>query len=292
VKDSLQYILPILFFIAIQFIKFDTIGNANLSIISYILFTIFTNYVSSYIVLCFCLLKREVWSKKKEIKIKTHLFYNWSKFLMIFLVLATVRTIVSIYLRVQGESFVSDSDYLWVSAILWVPIYFKILISPKILYGYDALNNIIQEDKISSLHFDFWDINSKKDINNLQHLKLKEIVSTNIIEYIERIEKKRFCNETFNANTFTISDFARNLNIPTSHVTYLFKYHSKISFSDFKKSIRILQAIDHIKSGYLNKNTIEALSKKVGFSTYTSFFTSFKEITGKSPRLYVENINI
>ena len=114
----------------------------------------------------------------------------------------------------------------------------------------------------------------------------------NIIEYIELIEKKRFCNETFNANTFTISDFARNLNIPSSHVTYLFKYHSKISFSDFKKSIRILQAIDHIKSGYLNKNTIEALAKKVGFSTYTSFFTSFKEITGKSPRLYVENINI
>jgi AraC-like DNA-binding protein len=292
VKDSLHYILPILFFIAIQFIKFDTIGNANLSIISYILFTIFTIYVSSYIVLCFRLLKREVWSKKKEIKIKTHLFYNWSKFLMVFLVLATVRTLVSIYLRVQGESFVSDSDYLWVSAILWLPIYFKILISPEILYGYDALNNIIQEDKISSLHFDFWDINSKKDINNLQHLKLKEIVSTNIIEYIERIEKKRFCNETFNANTFTISDFARNLNIPSSHVTYLFKYHSKISFSDFKKSIRILQAIDHIKSGYLNKNTIEALAKKVGFSTYTSFFTSFKEITGKSPRLYVENINI
>jgi AraC-like DNA-binding protein len=291
-KDSLHYISPILFFITLQFIKFNTIGNVNLSIIAYISFTIFTIYSSSYVFLCIRMLKREVWSKKKKLKIKSQLFNNWSKFLMAFLVIAIIRVIVSLYLRVQGENFLSDTNYLWVSSILCLFIYFKILISPEILYGYNALNSIIQKDKIFSLHFDFWDINSKKDLNNLNHIKLKEIVSTNIIEYIERIEKKRFCYETFKTNTFTISDFARNLNIPASHLIYLFKYHSKISFADFKKSIRILQTIDHIDSGYLNQNTLEALAKKVGFSTYTSFYTSFKEITGKSPRLYVENINI
>ncbi|PQB03133.1 hypothetical protein BST83_17560 [Polaribacter filamentus] len=292
VKDILHFISPIVFFILLQLIKFDVLGNFDLSIISYILFTVFTFYVSSYIFFCFRLINREVWSKKKDLKIKSHLFYHWSKFLMLFLVLSTLRVIISLYLRIQGDNLVSDSDDLWVSAIIWLPIYFKILISPEILYGYNALNSIIQDGKISSLHFDFWDINSKNDLNNLQHIKLKEIVTPNIIDYITRIEKKRFCYETFKINSFTISDFARNLNIPTSHLIYLFKYHSKISFADFKKSIRIRQAIDHIESGYLNKNTIESLAQKVGFSTYTSFYTSFKEITGKSPRLYVKNINI
>jgi hypothetical protein len=72
-KDSLHYISPILFFITLQFIKFNTIGNVNLSIIAYILFTIFTIYSSSYVFLCIRMLKREVWSKKKKLKIKSQL---------------------------------------------------------------------------------------------------------------------------------------------------------------------------------------------------------------------------
>jgi AraC-like DNA-binding protein len=290
-KDSLHFIVPILFFITISYIKIDGPENVNSTIFAFCIFAIFVIYVCAYCFLSFSLLNKEVWTKKKDFKIKSRLFHNWTKFLFLFLILASIRAVISVYLKIHNENFVSDYDFLWVSAVFWIPIYFKILLSPEILYGYNALNSIIKKDKISSLHFDFWDMNSKNTIDNLQHNKLKSIVETNILEYISKIEEKRFCHETFKTFKFTVSDFARTLNIPASHLSYLFKYHCNISFSDFKKSIRIRHSIDLIQSGYLDTNTLESLAKNIGFSTYTSFYTSFKEITGKPPREYVEQLN-
>jgi YesN/AraC family two-component response regulator len=70
----------------------------------------------------------------------------------------------------------------------------------------------------------------------------------------------------------------------------MFKYHSEISFTDFRKKERIKDAIALIDEGYLKTNTLESLSKTVGFNTYNSFFKGFKEITGKAPQNYVSTI--
>lgn len=290
-KNSIHFIGPVLFYIALNSIKTTDLDNFYYSVLTYSLFSVFLIYVLTYIFLCCHLVHSEVWSKKKKFKIKSRLFHHWTKFLVLFLILASIRTIISVYLNTQNEKQVSDYNHLWVSAVFWIPIYFKILITPEILYGFNTLHHIIKEDKLSSLHFDFWDIKSKNDFSNIQHSRLKAIVKTNMLVYIGKIEEKRFCHETFRTNPFTISDFARILDIPASHLSYIYKYHSTISFSDFKKSIRIRHAIEFIQSGYLEKNTIESLAKKVGFSTYTSFYTSFKDITGKSPRMYVEQLN-
>ena len=84
----------------------------------------------------------------------------------------------------------------------------------------------------------------------------------------------------------TISDLASKLNIPKSHISYIFKYHSTISFSEYKKVIRIRDAMKHIELNYLKNNTLDSLSKKVGFTSYNPFFTSFKEVSGVSPLEY------
>ena len=76
------------------------------------------------------------------------------------------------------------------------------------------------------------------------------------------------------------------MKIPKSHLFFIFKYYSEISFSDFKRTIRIKEAIRLIQNGYLNTNVIEALSEEIGFSTYSSFFKNFKEIMGMSPQDY------
>jgi AraC-like DNA-binding protein len=80
------------------------------------------------------------------------------------------------------------------------------------------------------------------------------------------------------------------LNIPKSHLSYLFKYHSKISFSDYKKIARIEYALHLIQSDYLKTNTFDSLAKEVGFSSYNPFFTSFKDIIGKPPQEYCSTL--
>ena len=88
-----------------------------------------------------------------------------------------------------------------------------------------------------------------------------------------------------------MKEFAVVLNIPKSHLKYLFKYHSKTSFSDFKKISRIQDSLDLIDQNFLTTNTLESLSKEVGFTSYNPFFTSFKDVVGKSPQEYIANLN-
>jgi AraC-like DNA-binding protein len=79
--------------------------------------------------------------------------------------------------------------------------------------------------------------------------------------------------------------------MPKSHLSFIFKYHSTISFSDFKKLNRIQDAIELINEGYLKTNTFDSLSKQVGFSTYNTFYIAFKEVTNKAPQEYVNGKN-
>jgi AraC-like DNA-binding protein len=73
-----------------------------------------------------------------------------------------------------------------------------------------------------------------------------------------------------------------------SHVSYIFKYHCRESFSDYKKIVRIHDATRLLESGYLNEKTIESLSQKVGFSSYVTFYLAFKSITGMPTQEYVK----
>jgi AraC-like DNA-binding protein len=97
------------------------------------------------------------------------------------------------------------------------------------------------------------------------------------------VEEEHFFRQT----GLSISDLALKLKIPKSHLSFVFKYHSEISFSDFKKVVRIQDSLDLIEQGYLKTNTFDSLSKNVGFSTYNTFFIAFKEVTNKAPQEFV-----
>ncbi|MES2806561.1 MAG: AraC family transcriptional regulator [Bacteroidota bacterium] len=171
--------------------------------------------------------------------------------------------------------------------MIWLTILFKILISPEILYGYNVLHQKINENKNNNLVLnDIWKMTPYIELNNSQHLILKEKIDQNIINYIKEIESISLKFELFRNANLTITDLANSLQIPKSHISYLFKYHSTISFSEYKKVIRIHDAIKHIELNYLKNNTLDSLSKKVGFTSYNPFFTSFKEIAGVSPLEY------
>ena len=99
-------------------------------------------------------------------------------------------------------------------------------------------------------------------------------------------------NSYFTDPQFSVKDLAQVLNIPNSHLQYIFKYHSKLSFSDYKKISRIQNSLELINNNYLATNTMESLSKAVGFSSYNPFFTCFKDVVGKSPHQYISSLSI
>lgn len=286
-KDLLHFIFPITFFLFIINRNHYSFDYQSIEIILYGLFFIFAIV---YVVLCFQFLRTKIWTRKGEIKViqkQNKLINNWTLFLFIALVLTITRLFISVFIEIYFDETIKGHSYQWISAVIWLTILFKILISPEILYGYNVLHQKINENKNNSLVLDFiWKITPDIELNNSQHLILKEKIDPNIMNYIKEIESVSLKFELFRNANFTITDLANSLQIPKSHISYLFKYHSTISFSEYKKVIRIHDAIKQIELNYLKNNTLDSLSKKVGFTSYNPFFTSFKEIAGVSPLEY------
>jgi AraC-like DNA-binding protein len=286
-KELLHFIFPISFIILINNLHLYKIVYKG---ISYVLYLIFFIYLGLYTFMCFKVLQQTIWIKKENIKlVNKQRFINskWTIFLFIAMLLLVARLIGSIFFELKSKSIVNGFDFLWISALIWLIILFKIIVSPEILYGYDVLLKKIDKHRNGNLVLkSIWNVNSKIQINNAQHLQLKEKIEPNILTYIEEIEKVSMTDKIFRDPTITMVEIANELNTPKSHISYLFKYHSTISFSNYKKTIRIYDAIELINEDYLKENTLDYLSKKVGFPSYNTFFTSFKEITGTTPFEY------
>jgi len=285
--DLLHFIIPIGFFVVSIINDFfeHILKNFNFLIFAiFFLYTIFYSYRS------YKVLKKNIWSKKKTIKVfqqQEIKMIKWTYFLFLVLIFMVFRLLGSIFLKLVSSSSIGSVSFDWIGALLWLIILIKMIFSPEILFGIATLNKKIDETRNENLVLNtIWNIKSKMQINNLQHLKLKKIIDPNILHYIEKIEKISMEDKFFRNYSVVLTDLANTSNIPKSHLYYIFKYHSTISFSDYKKAIRIQDAITLINEGYLVNNTMDFLSEIVGFSSYNTFFTSFKDIVGVSPVEY------
>lgn len=257
----------------------------------HILYNIFLVFVVFYIILSFQFLKKNIWSRKTElynVNQQNNLIIKWTLFLFIFSSLISLRLLVSLCLSLINNTNNSyGQNYQWISAILLDFIFIKILCSPKILYGYNSIYKYIKKHKDSNFILsDFWILSPKNPITNTQDIILKEKISQHITSYLQDIEALVLRYETLRNPIVSVNDIANKLGIPKSHITFVFKYHSKISFTEFKKIIRIYDAIELIENNYLKSNTLESLATKVGFSSYNPFFITFKDVTGTTPQIY------
>lgn len=286
-RELLHFIFPVSFFVFLLNINYLKINNR---VPIYTLSAIFFLYLVNYTFLCYKALNQNIWLKNNTIKVvkkQSILNSKWTYFLFLAVLFMAVRLLGSIFFELNFRSSIKGFSFQWISALIWLLVLFKILVSPEILYGYDVLHKKIDEKRQKDLFLNsVWNINPKIEINNAQHLQLKDKVESNILTYIEEIEKISMTDKIFRDPEITMADVANKLNTPKSHISYLFKYHCTISFSDYKKAIRIQDAIKLINDDYLKESTLDYLSKKVGFPSYNTFFTSFKEISGTSPLEY------
>lgn len=290
-KDLFHFLIPLLFIIEGRFSILKNLLNIPFSFIYlFILYIIVNN------ILIFLMLKKNIWNKKGSLEIvakQNELIKEWSKYLFIALNLFSLRLIISLLIENKEDGFISGTYGIWLTSIIWIFIFTKILTSPEILFGYSFLYNKSKENKnYITTNISHWKIVSKVKITNVQDLQLSYKMNQNIEKYLNKINEAVEKNNYFREPKFTLTDFALDLDIPKSHLSYLFKYHSKISFSDYKKIARIEDALHLIQANYLKKNTFDSLAKQVGFSSYNPFFTAFKDIVGKSPQEYCATLEL
>ncbi|WP_396167385.1 helix-turn-helix domain-containing protein [Flavobacterium sp.] len=292
-KDLLHIIFLFLAIIEREYLIFDSIFKYKLN---YYFSQFFAIYSLVYILLIFLLLKKNVWNKKATLSFiitQNDLIKKWTIVLFIVINAFLLRFFLLYYKQyLFYEPVVIDEiKFLWITALVWIVLYIIILSNPEILFGYSYLQ--VESTKTNSdlKRNNYWNIHSKIKINNNQDQLLKEKMGTKIESYLYELNALLFNNSYFTNPEFSMKDLAQVLNIPVSHLKYILKYHSKLSFSDFKKISRIQNSLTLINNNYLATNTLESLSKDVGFSSYNPFFTCFKDVVGKSPHQYISSIN-
>ena len=281
-SDLVHFIFPILFgLVNVLLLHFFTYPKL-------FRYLIFVSVGVFYVVCTYILLKNELWNRKSSINYiqqQNKLIKNWSVFFFIICLLLTVRILSTILLDLYLGNNSYAGSYLYLGLVVCWVLYIKILVTPEILYGYNFFIEKIQKQKnIEFVLNEIWIFEKKRSINNNQDLELQKKITDKIPLYIRAIELAALKNYLLRKELINLASFANQLKLPKSHLVYIFKYHSKLSFIEFKKIVRIIDAVDLIENNYLNVSTLDALAKKVGFSSYNTFFTSFKEITGNTPR--------
>jgi AraC-like DNA-binding protein len=275
VKNLFHLILPVILLIENKFHPIESVIPFNQ--IREILIISMPIY---YCVASFQILRKNIWRKNPPIKIETLealLLIRWTIIIYITFLLMAFRVIYSLVIM--------DYHGDWLTSLAWFIVFMMILTSPSILKTY--IHRISKDSETGTKSNLFWRQKPITPIVNKQDLQLSQKINPDIKSYMMQIDSFIEKNKFFRQQGLSINDFAHKLRMPKSHLSFLFKYHSEISFTDFKKYVRIKNAIQLIDNDYLKSNTFDSLAKEVGFTTYNTFFISFKEVTGKAPQNYL-----
>ena len=99
-----------------------------------------------------------------------------------------------------------------------------------------------------------------------------------IINYLSDFERAQ---QDFSSSEFNLDVLITKSNIDlNSWRNYL--ENEKVSFTTLKKRIRINYAQRLLAGDFLDQYTVEYLTQTIGYQSRTSFYTAYKEITGKS----------
>jgi AraC-like DNA-binding protein len=216
---------------------------------------------------------------------------KWTIFLFVIMCILSFRLVYSVFSEIKEETRIMGYHGSLVISIIWLVVFVKVLRSPELLYGYPKLKNITaQIDQIPTETSSLWS-RGDVDIINVKDVKLSESISAKIEPYFIKIEDYVTSNRFFSNPKHSIKDLANGLNIPVSHLAYIFKYHCEMPFVEYRNHQRIKDAVNFVHSNFLKTQTLESLAIAVGFTSYNSFFVSFKKHTGSSPKLFLESLS-
>ena len=148
---------------------------------------------------------------------------------------------------------------------------------PKILYG-NVSYTIIEEKN-----------NIIEDLKSNLPKKQKETAS---IQDIEHIIQVYIGASPYIQKEFSLSQMSFDLKIPERFLSNYFNKVLEITFSDWRKNLRIDHVCRMIEDGEANNLTIEAIATNAGFASRSKFIDAFKERKGVTPSAFIKSIKL
>jgi len=250
------------------------------------------NYVFFYLIITTHLLHDFYLKRNQDLSKERHFnsLKNWILPLFILFVLISVTRVINVCFFAENNVGAFSSVSVIMRIVLIFTVLLKMITTPEIIFGFPKLlERLAQTSKEAQLtNVEIWNL-AHPYVTNVQDLKLTPIINTKLEAYAAEIEQFVHTHHSFRDSKYTLKHLATDINIPSSHLTYVIKYHCKLSFIELKNHYRIIDSLHLIENDYLRSHTLDSLASKVGFVSYNSFYVSFKKQIGLSPKEYTDS---
>ncbi len=146
---------------------------------------------------------------------------------------------------------------------------------PKILYG--NVSYTVEKGKDGIID----------EIKSSMPSKVKEVATINDFETI----LAKYLNELpFIKKEFTLSQMSFDLKIPERFLSTYFNKELQLTFSEWRKNLRIDYVCETLENGESKHLTIEAISSNAGFASRSKFIDAFKERKGVTPSAFIKSL--
>ncbi|MDA9089692.1 AraC family transcriptional regulator [Maribacter arcticus] len=235
-------------------------------------------------------------TKRSIIQSKQYkLVRNWLLIFASFLTIITINftlAMASIWLYDDKSVFLNNASVaLLFASIVYLGMNSVVLFFPHIMYGLPlklSKSRLVKTIEISPRSFKNVDdgyIGKSQQPTDKKELQLFTDKYLKTIETSLNIFKKKYSYLNHDCKLIQI---ANDYNIPVHHLTYFLNEIEKISFSDWRNTLRIEHAIILMNNGETKDFTLESLSLKCGFASQNTFIRAFKKVNGITPSAYLK----
>jgi AraC-like DNA-binding protein len=200
--------------------------------------------------------------------------------------LLAIRLLVSYSYELFTQKVFINQAFQPIHSLLWIFIYIVFFIHPEILYGLQRVNLVTSNALVDSepvFKPDFKWRTIPKAKQNKMDIQLSVKLDRQLPEIIKKLESKTALRHIVKDPNINLDSLSEKLNIPKSHLQYVFKYYADFTFVTYRSRIRVFHALSKMKDDYLSKNTMDALARECGFSSYNPFYAAFKAEMGVGP---------
>ncbi|MEI6753961.1 MAG: AraC family transcriptional regulator [Paludibacter sp.] len=129
----------------------------------------------------------------------------------------------------------------------------------------------------------------KEDENKLQHQAKPKSSLPNKFEeqFVDLIENEK----VYTQKTLSLSELARQLDTNVNYLSQFINNHLKTNFNDYINEYRVKEACRIFKNDTIMKYTVDQVADMVGFSSRSTFYTTFKKFTGITPAFFQKNVS-
>ncbi|WP_158871347.1 helix-turn-helix domain-containing protein [Maribellus comscasis] len=174
-----------------------------------------------------------------------------------------------------------------VTALLVLTLSFFIYIRKKYRQLRDSYKELIRKNlELDKLHSRI-----SKTEEKVNHHKNGNGIK-NEDEIYKRLKELFEKDKIYKQADISIINLAKMLNTNTSYLSSIINHHFEEPFKTIVNKYRINEVRRILGSSEYNNYSIEGIAEEVGYKSRSTFYQSFKQITGLTPTQYIENVRL